>query len=135
MKEIKEYTAQMSVLYVEDNDVIREANSGLFKELFKKADVAKDGECGLKQYKTNYYDLVITDINMPKMNGIEMLENINKINSNQPTIIMSAYSEIEYHSRLQYIRVDAFLRKPVALNSLIESIKLCLNKKELEANV
>ena len=122
IRELKEITKDMSLLYVEDNRELSRANMQLFEDIFMHVDLAEDGECGLKLYQDKEYDLVITDINMPKMNGLVMLKHILELNSEQAVIAMSAYSEIEYISKTKELKIEHFLTKPVNSKSMISSI-------------
>lgn len=63
----------LNVLYVEDHHAIRDNYARLFKELFSSLESAKDGQEGLTKYQSSKFDLAITDINMPRMDGIEMI--------------------------------------------------------------
>ena len=83
-QKMKSYT----ILYVEDDTVLLKETSENFENMFLKVDTAIDGEEGFKKYlqffQTNskHYDIVITDINMPYMDGIKMIQNIKEINPN-----------------------------------------------------
>ena len=77
----------LKVLYVEDNAMVRESTCDILDDYFSSVDIAVDGEDGLKLYKNLYeetntfYDIIITDIKMPKMNGIEMIKSICTLNN------------------------------------------------------
>ena len=73
---LKKYASACSVLYVEDDEVIRTATASFLGRFFSDIVLAEDGEIGLEKYKEREFDIVITDINMPNMNGIEMIEAI-----------------------------------------------------------
>ena len=91
-----------------------------------KLDLAVDGEDGLKSYKNYFldnnvnYDIVISDIEMPNMNGIEMSREITKINRDQKIIIISAYSDKDYLIDLINIGVEGFMQKPLSLAQIFE---------------
>ncbi len=122
IKELYLYTQNLSVLYVEDNKSLLKAKMEIFKELFLIADAAENGLIGLEKYKQKRHDLVITDINMPYMNGIEMIDHILKIDKNQAIIIISAYLKSEYVSKLSKFKKIDFLTKPVGGDELITTI-------------
>ena len=77
--EFLERGKNLRVLYVEDSEIVRESTCDRLDQYFDAFDIATNGEDGLQKYKQFYeehhtfYDIVITDINMPKMNGIEMI--------------------------------------------------------------
>ena len=95
MKELQKLTKDLTVLYVEDNEEIIKKMMEMFERLFKKVVRASNGKEGLEYIKNNNFDLIITDINMPKMNGLEMIKNIRELEDNEknsiPIIIFSAY--------------------------------------------
>ena len=124
-KTVQRFTKELKILYVEDDIGIRESTTELFKQFFESVDVAEDGKQGLEAY-TNYYkengkfyDFVITDINMPFMNGIEMIAEINKKNRKQTIIITSAHDDAAYLIPLIELGVESFILKPFKMTSLL----------------
>ncbi len=116
------HTDDISILYVEDNAMIRENTFDLLHIFFNNVDVAKNGQEGLEKYQAFYdqhgcyYDIVLTDINMPKMNGIEMIEQIRKWHERQNIIVISAHNETNYLIRLIDLEVTDFILKPIEMN-------------------
>jgi len=84
------YSKNLKLLYVEDNEEAREAVLVMLNEFFNNITVAIDGQDGLDKFNINNFDLIITDINMPKLNGLEMIREIKEINKNIPILILSA---------------------------------------------
>jgi len=127
IKELKDITKNLSLLYVEDNSCLSKIKTELFEDIFKLTVLAEDGDIGLEKYKQAHYDLVITDINLPKLNGLKMVEEIFKIDSKQSVVVISAYSEVEYLSKIQELNIKHFLTKPAKskdiLNAIYESVK------------
>jgi len=119
-KELKKYTADLTALYVEDDDILREGTLALFKHFFKEIDPAVDGLDGLEKYNTKSYDIVITDINMPNMNGIEMVTRIKEINPEQKVIAISAHNEANILIPLIQAGVNSFLLKPIIQSEVID---------------
>jgi CheY-like chemotaxis protein len=78
----------------------------------------------------NYYDLVISDIRMPEMNGVELVSSIRKMNKDIPIILMSASSDIADtdHSILNFLNIEDITTKPVKLKDLIEKINTVKQK-------
>lgn len=118
-KLILEHSKNLNILYVEDDSSLRNVTKKIFLNYFKTVDTAVDGEEGLKKFllfkKNNgeYYDLVISDINMPRMNGIDMSTAIVKENPWQSVIFITAHDEVSFlHSAIQ-IGVNGFLNKPL----------------------
>jgi len=124
MKMILENTRQLNVLYVEDDKILLETTKELFKTLFSTLDIAFDGIEGLALYQNfyeesgNYYDIVITDINMPEMNGLEMASQILKMNDTQAVIITTAHNEMQYLTQAINLGIDGFLTKPIESKKL-----------------
>ena len=125
-KRLRDLTINLTILFVEDDDDLRRATAETFYKLFKRVDLAVDGEDGLESYKNYFldnnvnYDIVISDIEMPNMNGIEMSREITKINKAQKIIIISAYSDKDYLIDLINIGVEGFMQKPLSLAQIFE---------------
>ncbi len=125
-KRLRDLTINLTILFVEDDDDLRRATAETFYKLFKRVDLAVDGEDGLESYKNYFldnnvsYDIVISDIEMPNMNGIEMSREITKINRGQKIIIISAYSDKDYLIDLINIGVEGFMQKPLSLAQIFE---------------
>jgi diguanylate cyclase (GGDEF)-like protein len=116
---LKEYTKEMQVLYVEDDKLIQKEMNEFLKRFFPVVDLADDGKVGLELYKKGKYDLVISDINMPIMDGIEMTKAILEITPKQSIIINSAYSESQYLLELINTGIEYYVLKPVDIKQLM----------------
>jgi len=132
IKKLEKITNKMSLLYVDDNQELCDVNMVFFKDIFQNVDFALNGEEALALYDKKQYDLVITDINMPKLNGFSLIKEIYKNNPFQVVIVVSAYSEVEYLSQLNDLKVDYFLVKPVDTKKIIEKIYECVTIKEVQ---
>jgi len=110
---IKALTKELVVLYVEDEEDIRHQMFGLLRILFKEVDVACDGFEGLEMFHKRPYDLIITDIQMPNMNGLDMIEHIRHNNTEIPIIITTAFSDQDYFIRSIDLKIDKYLLKPI----------------------
>ncbi len=122
IKILKEQTKELTLLYVEDNEQLKNVKLEMFNEIFKKVVYAENGYEGLMKYQNESFDLVITDINMPVMDGLEMVEKIQKIYPSQAVIVLSAYAEIEYLTKLSKLNIFCFLTKPVDMKKLLKKI-------------
>lgn len=138
----KEILNTISVLYVEDENDVREFTSKLLSSLLKKVYTAKDGAEGLELFKENKddIDLIVSDINMPKMNGLEMCEAIKEINKEIPLVITSAHNDTNFLRKAIEVGVNTYAMKPIDLYQLIESIikamePIILKKKLIELNL
>ena len=118
-REIHKYTKNLHILYVEDDINLRNSTADLFESFFKSVTVAIDGIDGLNKYiaykdKTStHYDLVITDINMPKKDGLALIKDIIKRNSEQIIIVVSGHSESQKLIDLIQVGIADFITKPI----------------------
>jgi len=122
IKKLEKIARHMHLLYVDDNKALCETYVSFFQDIFQSVECAFDGEEALELYKKNRYELVITDINMPHMNGFTFIKEMKAINPDQAVIIVSAYSEIAYLSQLNQCAVSHFLVKPVDTKELMRKI-------------
>jgi len=128
IKQLYQLSKDLDVLFVEDDDELRSQMSGMFSELFHKVDTGENGRVGLQKYSDRLdemhkpYDLVITDINMPEMNGIEMIHAVYKLNPLQPIVVVSAHNESDYLMELLHVGINSFLIKPVRHQELITTL-------------
>ena len=135
-KEIQKLASNFTVLYVEDEEKLRDRASVFLNKFFKEVTLASNGKEGLELY--NGQDIVITDINMPKMNGLEMSKQIKSINNSQNILIVSAYSDADYLIESIKIGVDGYVLKPIdnlqfqeTIYKILEKIKNNQDVKEL----
>jgi len=116
--EIIEYSQELTLLYVEDNQDAREMTTMILEDFFDNIIVAVDGEDGYKKFTENNIDLVITDINMPKMNGLELCKKIREQNNEISLIILSAHNEDNFFMESIKHGVDGYLLKPIDIDQL-----------------
>jgi DNA-binding NtrC family response regulator len=121
------------ILIIEDEAAIRRV---LTKILSEESDTyivedAEDGLAGLEKIKNNDYDLVLCDIKMPKMDGVEVLEAVKKIKPEIPMVMISGHGDME--TAIQTMRLGAFdyISKPPDLNRLLNTVRNALDKKQL----
>ncbi len=113
----------LSVLYVEDDSVTREALAEFLRTVTKKVYLAENGAVALKIYKKNNIDIIITDIKMPVMDGLSLVKNIKKDNYDIPIIVTTAYNEVEYLIDSIELGVNSFLIKPIETRKLLDVLK------------
>lgn len=111
-----------TILYVEDDTDIREQVTYFLKNSAKKVLVAVDGQDGIDQYMKYKPDIVITDIKMPKMDGLTMASEILKIDSSVPIIIISAFNDSENLHKAIKIGIKYYETKPLDLKKLITTL-------------
>lgn len=119
-KNVQLSSQKYSVLYVEDDKELQDITAELFEGFFKSVTLAKNGIEALELYKEKKFDIVISDIQMPHMNGIELSKEILKIDKTQKIIIISAYNETHYFIELIKIGVNGFIQKPLNLKQIHE---------------
>ena len=110
----------ISVLYSEDEEDTREQYENIFKLLYKEVKSVENGKEALEEYNKKRYDLVITDLTMPKMSGVDLISEILKINPNQHIIIMTAHNTNENLRNSIEFQVDGILLKPVSMDKLFQ---------------
>ena len=121
------------ILIIEDEAAIRRV---LFKilseenasyELFE----ASDGVSGLNMIKNNNFDLVLCDIKMPKMDGVEVLENIKKIKEHIPIVMISGHGDLETAVSTMRLGAYDYISKPPDLNRLLNTVRNALDRQKL----
>ena len=118
IKELRALTSSLNVLYVEDDKSIQITMSKYLEKFFHRVFSASDGAEGLELFKNNSIDIVITNLSMPVMNGIDMIEKIKEIDENQAILITTAHSESTYLLAAIESHVDGYVMKPFEFESL-----------------
>jgi len=113
----------LRVLYVEDDNDILEEVAFFLKKRVKELYIASDGQEGLELFNKHSPDLVITDIQMPVMNGLEMCEHIREKDKNVAIIVTSAYNDNSFLSHSIELAIGGYLIKPINLAKLLETIQ------------
>jgi two-component system nitrogen regulation response regulator NtrX len=121
------------ILIIEDEAAIRRVLSKILSEENDSYQVedAEDGVAGYEKIKNNDYDLVLCDIKMPKMDGVELLEAVKKIKPEIPIVMISGHGDME--TAINTMRMGAFdyISKPPDLNRLLNTVRNALDKKQL----
>ena len=113
VKKLRAIAKDFRVLYVEDEESLRISVVTYLRKFFSKVVSAKDGLEGLDIYRKESFDIVITDIAMPHLNGVGMSRKIKQLNNNQELLVISAYKGAEYFSEFIKIGVSGYIIKPV----------------------
>ncbi len=117
------------VLYVEDDLETREELQSVLENFVAELYTAKNGREGLSLYREHRPDIVVTDIQMPEMNGLSMAADIKAINPDQPIVILSAYNDVEYLFRSLELGIQHYITKPISVERLLN--KLCEISEQL----
>src|SRR5450432_3371155 len=122
-----------SILIIDDEKSIRKTLTEILSYEGYKIDEASDGEEGLKKFKDKNYDLVLCDIKMPKLDGIEFLERAREINDEVPIIIISGHGNIE--TAVEAVKKGAYdyISKPPDLNRMLITLRNAMDKTTLVA--
>lgn len=127
-KELKFYASALNILIVDDEKEITEALKLLLEKIFLNCHIANNGLEALKLYEKNKYDIVLTDINMPKMNGIELSRAIKSRNSNQCILVLSGYID-NFVIDLIDIGINGLILKPYDHTKFFQT--LCKNVENI----
>ncbi|TRX72289.1 sigma-54 dependent transcriptional regulator [Carboxylicivirga sp. M1479] len=119
------------ILVIDDQRSIRNTLKDILEYENHTVDLAEDGELGLEQYKNNKYDVVLCDIKMPNMDGMEVLDKIHATNVDTPVIMISGHGNID--TAVEAIKKGAydFIEKPLDLNRMLVTIRNAIEKKDL----
>jgi response regulator RpfG family c-di-GMP phosphodiesterase len=140
-EDIYNFSKKLNILYIDDDTDTRDETYEILERFFNSVDVAKDGEDGIQKcihYKNThgeFYDLIITDIIMPKKNGIELIEEILDINEYQNIIVLSAYDESSKLVKLIELGVDGFIVKPIKQEQLLKTFYKVLHRKKTRTDL
>ncbi|MEO5893796.1 MAG: sigma-54 dependent transcriptional regulator [Ferruginibacter sp.] len=120
-----------SILIIDDEKAIRKTLSEILSYEGYKIEEAADGEEGLKKFNATTYDVVLCDIKMPKMDGIEFLEKARLVNPDVPVIVISGHGNIE--TAVEAVKKGAFdyISKPPDLNRMLITLRNALDKQTL----
>ena len=112
----------LKIMIVEDDQETIFYLTNLLEDIFDDLIIANDGLEALEYYKKGSIDLIITDINMPNMNGIELIENIRKKDNEMSIIILSSHNESHFLMRGIELGVNGYILKPVNVDALIRTL-------------
>ncbi len=120
--------SDIQVLYAEDNSDARAQTLEILKDFFQYVDVAVDGVEAYEKIQNNTYDLIITDINMPKMSGIELISHLRERDDDIAILILSAYNEPTYFIQAIKLGIDGYLLKPLHIDQFVDTISRTLRQ-------
>ncbi len=126
---------QLVILYVEDDPIIRNNTLEVLRRRYTTVFAAEDGLSGWVLYREIKPDLVITDIKMPGMSGLELIKNIRECSSEQHILITSAYNDSDLLIDALNLAVEGYLIKPFLTDALISYIQRVLKSLKLKAEV
>ncbi len=121
------------ILIIEDEATIRRVLTKILSEENNTyvVEEAEDGLAGLEKVKNADYDLILCDIKMPKMDGVELLENIKKIKPEIPMVMISGHGDMETAIHTMRLGAYDYISKPPDLNRLLNTVRNALDRKQL----
>jgi len=126
LSELLQFTRDLNVLFIEDDENFRKETTDILEILFNSVNVSTNGIEGLKKYnsfyeqKHYYYDLVISDVSMPLMDGEKLVQEIKKVNEHQFIVLISACTENNKLINFIKLGIEDFLAKPISQAALKE---------------
>lgn len=131
----KELMKNITVLFVEDEDKVREQFLQLLRRRFDTIHVAANGIEGLEMFQEKHPELVITDIQMPRMSGLDMVKEIRLIDPQVPVIIITAFNDSSNLIRAIQLGINYFLQKPTIRDELLgvlaRAVETIIQKREI----
>ncbi|MEA2050229.1 MAG: response regulator transcription factor [Campylobacterota bacterium] len=117
-----DYIKNISILYIEDEKDILDYVSVSLKKYFKNVYGANDGEDGILKYKQYKPDIIISDIQMPKKNGVDLVKYIRDIDKDTPIVMLTAQQDKDELIELINLNINSYILKPIKQEVLIKSI-------------
>lgn len=130
MDNFKKYT----ILYIEDDDGVRTVNSRFLNRMFKNLYEARDGQEGFELYEKHKPDIILTDIKMPKLDGISLAKKIRKNDKDTKIIISTAFSDKDYLMDAIELKLEKYIIKPLTNRNLLPALNKAIESLESEKN-
>lgn len=127
VSKLQEIAKDTKILYAEDDKEVQSNTAMILDELFGEVVTADDGKEALSIYKRSDFDIILTDINMPHMNGIELIKNIIIQNPEQIIIVISAHNETEYFIDGIQQGIYGYILKPIDYDQLFDTLWKVVN--------
>ncbi len=128
-------TKTLKLLYVEDDHQTQLATLAILNQLFDHIFVANQGLEGFSLYQENSPDIILTDINMPGMNGLEMIANIRKTDQEIPIIVLSGNDEAEFFIESIQLNVNGYVLKPIEIEMFLNTLEYVVDALKLKRTV
>jgi two-component system, OmpR family, response regulator VanR len=125
---LESYKKKLNILYIEDDTIFIPKIKYILEKIFKSVVVATNGEEALELFKTNNINLIISDINMPKMDGLAFLKNLRKINSDISFIFLTARKEVDIILDAIQLDISNYILKPIDLNNFLHIVNNTVEK-------
>lgn len=122
LKLLREICKNYTVLYAEDDIAAQEEIRRTLKRIFKEVYVAPDGKIALELFQQYQPDIIITDIQMPHMSGLELARNVKELSPTTPVILTTAFNEEQYFIKAIEEGIDSFILKPIDKEKFFNTI-------------
>lgn len=133
LENIIRYTKDLNVLYIEDNIDVQKQTTKMLQSFFNEIYIADNGKIGLELFaKNDFYNLIITDIEMPLVDGISFIEKIRECNKKIPIIVLSAHDNKDYFLKTINAGIDGYILKPYTLEQIAQTLDYIIEKYDFE---
>ena len=126
----KEILKNYTILYVEDDEDVRRVAVEYLSRICKRVLEAENGKVALGLWRDENPDIIITDISMPKMNGIDMARYIRAEDQKTPIIVATAYTDEEYLLKAVELQLVKYIVKPITKDKLMNALELSIERME-----
>lgn len=121
-------TTELTLLYIEDDSELIENVGFLLGKFVKEVYTAQDGEEALEMYAKHQPDIIVTDISIPKISGLEVATQIRAENKTIPIVLITAHNEEHQVQQAKEIGVSTYVRKPFTLSELKEAVRKAISE-------
>lgn len=126
LKKLKKIGNTIKILIVEDEPITRDQLRYMLSHFCSNIDLAENGNEALLLYQEKKHDLIITDLMMPEMSGIEMLHEFQKLDTNVKILVTSAHNESDVLMELMQMGANGFIQKPFDFHKILNTLsKIC----------
>ncbi|MFY4842394.1 response regulator transcription factor [Aliarcobacter butzleri] len=130
-KELKEKLKTLTLLYVEDEEGIRKNIADSLRYYLKDVYEASNGEEGYLVYKEKAPNIILSDIHMPILNGIEFIKKVRQNDRITPVVMITAHTDKEYLLQAVELHMEKYLVKPIELELLFEVLAQCIKMLDI----
>ena len=131
--EVRSWTSELTVLVVEDDEILQESFQQMLGYLFAEVEAAVDGQDVLDQWVKKPYDIVFTDLNMPRMSGFRLIQKIRQQSPQQVTIVIGSYED-EIFQQVLAVQEVKYLIKLIGFEGLLNVLISVLSKSSFRAS-
>lgn len=123
LQTITQKTSSLNLMFVEDDEILRSSTVDIFEDFFNEIFVCEDGNEGLETFLEKPIDIIITDISLPTMDGIEMIQYIRQKNQEVPILVMSAYNEDNIVNEAKKYGISGYIFKPLDFKQFLQTLE------------